>query len=91
MVSYKLSPQVEEDLYLIWLYGLNTWGMEAADQYISNIFHAFGQIANAPLQYPLVDEIRAGYRRCVTGKESIYFRVADEGVEVMAVIGRQEW
>lgn len=69
MASYKLSPQAEDDLYLIWLYGLNNWGMEAADQYISNIFHSFDQIANSPLQYPLVDEIRPGYRRCVTGKE----------------------
>ncbi|WP_366516511.1 type II toxin-antitoxin system RelE/ParE family toxin [Thalassolituus hydrocarboniclasticus] len=48
---------------------MNNWGMEAADQYISNIFHSFDQIANSPLQYPLVDEIRPGYRRCVTGKE----------------------
>ncbi|PHS63107.1 MAG: hypothetical protein COB09_12815 [Thalassobium sp.] len=30
MISYKLSPQAEDDLYLIWLYGLNNWGIEAA-------------------------------------------------------------
>jgi len=62
MASYKLPPQAEDDLYLIWLYGLNNWGMEAADQYISELFHYFDQISNNPLQYSLEAEIRPGYQ-----------------------------
>lgn len=34
MANYNLSPAAEDDLYRIWLYGLETWGEDAADQYV---------------------------------------------------------
>jgi toxin ParE1/3/4 len=40
--------------------------------------------------YPAADEIREGYRRSVCGVDTIYYRVVDDAVEIMAIIGRQD-
>jgi len=94
MVSYRLAPQAEADLYRIWLYGVRQWGIDAADKYQRAIHERFESIAANPLQYPAVDHIRKGYRRSVLGNDSIYFRIGGETVEIMAIIGQQnldEW
>jgi toxin ParE1/3/4 len=63
MANYKVSPEAENDLYLIWLYGLEHWGLNAADSYISDLFVRFQRIADNPRQFSDVEDIRTGYRR----------------------------
>ena len=91
MANYKISPEAEDDLYRIWLYGLEHWGLNAADSYIRDLFARFQRIADSPMQFPDVADIRTGYRRCALGKESIYFRCNHDAVEIMAVIGKQNF
>lgn len=90
MAKFRLSPNAEEDLYRIWLYGVENWGMEAADNYQKEIFEKFTDIANNPMQYPSVEEIRDGYRRCMCGRDCIYFRVSGEWIDIMAILGQQD-
>ena len=90
MGSYRLSPEAEADLYRIWLYGLEQWGVDAADRYYAAFFERFEEIAANPLRYPAVDDIREGYRRSVCGKDSIFYRLDGDMVEVMAIIGHQD-
>jgi len=33
---------------------------------------------------------KKGYRRCVCGVDSIYYRIENGTVEIMAIIGRQD-
>ena len=40
--------------------------------------------------YPVVDDIRAGYRRSVYEKHSIYFVIEGNTVEVRAVVKQQD-
>ena len=49
--SYRLSAKAEEDLYRIWLYGLEHFGLAAADEYYYRFFEHFEQLALNPLQY----------------------------------------
>lgn len=91
MANYKLSPAAEDDLYRIWLYGLETWGEEAADQYVQALLTCFQKIADFPHQYPKVEDTRAGYQRCVYQRDSIYFRLNASTVEIMAIIGKQNF
>ena len=49
--SYKLSPEAENDLYRIWLYGVERWGVDAADRYYAAFFERFEVIAANPRQY----------------------------------------
>jgi len=47
-------------------------------------------IAQRPFSFESVDYIKKGYRRCVCGSDSIYYRINNGSVEIMAIIGRQE-
>ena len=43
-----------------------------------------------PYSFELVDHIRKGYRRCPYGSDSIYYKLNEGMVEIMAIVGRQE-
>jgi toxin ParE1/3/4 len=90
MANYRLSPNAQDDLERIWLYGLEHWGVAEADRYIEALFERFSELAEQPLLYPAVDEIREGYRRSVCGSDSIYYRIAHDAVEIMAILGQQD-
>ncbi len=90
MVKYKLSNAAKEDLIKIHHYGINKFGMVQADKYFDSIFEYFDIIAQRPFSFESVDFIKKGYRRCVCGSDSIYFKVNNNIVEIMAIIGRQD-
>ena len=54
------------------------------------LIERFDKLAEQPLLYPTVDDIREGYRRSVCGTDSIYYRIEGQTVEIMAVIGQQD-
>lgn len=89
MASYRLTPQAEEDLYRIWLRGLEEFGEAQADVYYANFFTRFEQLVKTPYLYPAVDDIRQGYRRSVCGVDSIYYRVVGVDVEIMRIVRHQ--
>jgi toxin ParE1/3/4 len=90
MANYKLSNSAKEDLIRIHHYGVEKFGMVQADKYFNAFFECFENIADRPYSFESVDHIRKGYRRCVCGSDSIYFRFIDDTVEIMAIIGRQD-
>jgi len=47
-------------------------------------------IAKDPFLFPSVDYIKKGYRRGVSGVDSIYYRINGDIIEIMAIIGRQD-
>ncbi len=94
MGSYKLSEVAKADLRRIYRRGLREHGEAQADRYYNALFDRFEQLAQQPLLYQAVDDIREGYRRSVCGVDSIFYRVDGETVEIMAIIGHQnigEW
>jgi toxin ParE1/3/4 len=90
MAKYKLSKEAEEDLIRIHNYGVEKFGMAQADNYFYAFFDCFEDIAERPNSFPSVDYIRSGYRRCVCGVDTIYYRVNKNTAEIMAIIGRQD-
>jgi toxin ParE1/3/4 len=40
--------------------------------------------------YPTVNDIRQGYRRCIFGVNAISYRLSEEGVQIMRVLGREK-
>ncbi len=91
MASYKLSNQAREDLIRIHQYGVRTFGEVQADQYLSDFFEEFEVIARYPDRYQKVDFIREGYRRCVCGVDTIYYKFQWGTVEIMTIIGRLDF
>jgi len=85
MVNYKLSNEAKDDLIRI-----HHYGEAQADKYFDAFFDYFELIAQRPFSFESVDYIKAGYRRCVCGSDSIYYKVNENIVEIIAIIGRQD-
>ena len=90
MANYKLSNVAQEDLIRIHHYGVERFGMLQADKYFDSFFTYFDLIAKQPFSFESVDFIKPGYRRCVCGSDSIYYKISNEVVEIMTIIGRQD-
>ena len=90
MAEYRLSNEAKEDLIRIHQYGIEKFGMAQADKYYNSFFEYFDIIAKQPFSFESIDYIRNGYRRCACGSDSIYYRINDGIVEIMAIVGRQD-
>lgn len=90
MAKYRLSNTAKEDLIRIHHYGVDNFGVTQADKYFESFFNYFELIAQRPFSFESVDHIKKGYRRCVCGVDSIYYKINNEIVEIMAIIGRQD-
>lgn len=90
MTKYKLSNVAKEDLIRIHQFGVKRFGLTQADKYFDTFFDYFEIIADRPFAFESVDYIKPGYRRCVYGSDTIYFKVNDDIVEIMAIVGQQD-
>ncbi len=80
----------KEDLIRIHHYRVQKYGFTKADKYFEPFFDYFEIIAQRPFSFESVDYIKIGYRCLVCGADSIYFKVNNDIVEIMAIVGRQD-
>lgn len=91
MYKYRLSNAAKEDLIRIHHYGVETFGMSQAEKYFNSLFECFEIISQQPFSFESVDYLKTGYRRCVCGSDSIFYKIGNDGVvEIMAIVGRQD-
>lgn len=90
MANYKISKDAEADLIRIHHYGMRKFGVKQADKYFNEFINCFERIAKQPYAFESVDHIKIAYRRFPCGSDNIYYRINDESVEIMAIIGRQD-
>ena len=90
MNNYRLSNAAKEDLMRIHHYGIEKFGVKQADKYFNAFFESFDRIVERPFSFDSVNYIKTGYRRCVCGSDSIYYRINTETTEIMAVVGIQD-
>jgi toxin ParE1/3/4 len=90
MAEYRLSNEAKEDLIRIHQFGVKKFGITQADKYFYSFFDYFEIIAQRPFSFESVDYIKEGYRRCPCGSDTIYYRINDSMVEIMAIIGMQD-
>ena len=91
MANYRLSNTAKQDLIRIHQYGVKQFGLTQAENYLDTLFAYFDFISQRPFSFQSVDYIRKGYRRCVCGADSIFYRIADDKmVEVMTIIGMKD-
>jgi len=90
MAKYRLSNEAKEDLIRIHQYGVEKFGMDQADKYFDTFFEYFEIISQRPFSFESIDYIKKGYRRCVCGSDSIYYRINEDTVDIMAIVGRQD-
>jgi toxin ParE1/3/4 len=90
MAEYRLSNSTKEDLIRIHHFGVEKFGITQADKYFNSFFDYFEIIAQRPFSFESVDYIKKGYRRCPCGSDTIYYRINDAMVEIMAIVGMQD-
>ncbi|MDZ7607185.1 MAG: type II toxin-antitoxin system RelE/ParE family toxin [Cyclobacteriaceae bacterium] len=90
MAEYRLSNAAKEDLIRIHHFGVEKFGIAQADKYFDTLFDYFEIIAQSPFSFESVDYIKEGYRRCPCGSDTIYYRINDNMVEIMAIVGMQD-
>lgn len=90
MANYKLSNTAKEDLIRIHHYGVERFGVAQADKYFNSFFDYFEIIAQRPFSFESVDYIKEGYKRCPCGSDTIYYRICNNSVEIMAIVGMQD-
>ena len=90
MTDYKLSNAAKDDLIRIHRYVVKKFGMKQADKYFESFFEYFNRIAQNPYSFESVDFIKEGYKRCVCGSDSIYYKINGTIVEIMAIVGKQD-
>jgi len=90
MSKYRLSNVAKQDLIRIHQYGVLKFGITQADIYFDSFFEYFKIISERPFSFESVDFIKQGYRRCVCGSDSIYYKINNDTVEIMTIIGKQD-
>lgn len=90
MADYILSESAKADLKNIYRFGFERFGEQQAEKYFDGLIACFDEIATSPLQFQQVPEVGNGYHRCAYISESIYYRVVNNRVEIIAIIGRQD-
>ena len=80
MAKYRLSNTAKNDLIRIHRYGVEKFGVQQADIYFETFFEYFDIIAKRPYSFESIEYIKKGYRRCVCGSDSIYYKINNEMV-----------
>ena len=90
MAEFRISNTAKEDLIRIHHYGVKKFGITQADKYYDSFFEYFDIITQRPFSFESVDFIKKGYRRCVCGSDSIFYKINNDTIEIMTIIGKQD-
>lgn len=91
MYNYFLTREAKEDLWRIYEFGVYRFGEAQADKYIIMIHDCFDKIASNPFLFPVVSNYKNAERYCVCGVDTIFYNINKEVVEIITIIGRQDY
>jgi toxin ParE1/3/4 len=91
MYKYHLSYEAEEDIGRIFEYGLGRFGLQQANKYYDMLFECFNKIASNPFIFPVVTKYKDVERFCVCGVDTIYYNIKGGEIEIITIIGRQDF
>jgi toxin ParE1/3/4 len=86
MTRYVLSPRAQADVAEIWNYSAKRWSVEQAENYLRQIKTAIEAVATQPTIGQSCDDIRAGYRRYLTGSHVLFYRPLRDGVDIVRIL-----
>jgi toxin ParE1/3/4 len=86
MGSFRLTQLALTDLRSIGRYTQTTWGREQRDRYLAKLDHAFHLLAKEPQRGRDCADIRVGYRKHQVGRHLIFYRMAQDGIEIIRIL-----
>lgn len=60
MANYRLSAAADDDLDRLYIYGVLNFGLEQTESYTAGLIEHCERVADAPLLYQAVDDVREG-------------------------------
>mgnify|MGYP003612108835 FL=1 len=91
MSSYFLTRNAKEDLWTIYEYGVSRFGVTQAEKYFNMMHDCFEKIASNPYLFPAVIRYKNVERYCVCGVDTIYYNIVGDKIEIVTIIGRQDY
>lgn len=89
--SYFLSREAKKDLWRIYEFGVYKFGDTQADKYFIMLHDCFDKIASNPFMFPNVSNYKDVERFCVCGVDTIYYNIRGNRIEIVTIIGRQDF
>ena len=90
MASFKLTEAAKEDVINSYEFGFYQFGESQAVNYHNQLEERFQFLADNPCVAPLATGRDEQYRRAVHGSYSIYYRITNEGILIVRIIGKQD-
>jgi len=84
--NYGLSPRAKRDVYEIWEYTAERWGIDQAEIYIRQMWQNIDAVANKPTVGQKCSEVREGYYKFPSGAHFIFYKVIEGGVDVVRIL-----
>ncbi|NLN68394.1 MAG: type II toxin-antitoxin system RelE/ParE family toxin [Alcaligenaceae bacterium] len=85
---YRLSPLAELDLEEIWLYTLNRWSPEQADNYLHNLTLAFEALTSGKRRGS--PSVLPDFQKYLCGSHVIYFLDYAEHLDIIRVLHQRQ-
>jgi toxin ParE1/3/4 len=87
--SFRLTRRAEQDLYDIFLYGYERFGITQADRYAGDTEACFQILADNPRLGREAKAIAPGVRRHEHGAHVVLYEESDTGVLILAVLHKK--
>jgi toxin ParE1/3/4 len=84
-MRYRLTPRAEADLVDIVEYTSRIWGDAQAETYLRRVFARLEWLAEHPALGRARPEIKDGYRSFLEGRHVIFYRVAEDGIDILGI------
>ena len=86
MNNYRISKAAILDLEKIWVYTLKNWSADQADQYVSLLIDEIKYLATNFESGKNIDQIKHGFRVSKVKLHLIFYKEADEIIDVVRIL-----
>lgn len=90
MAKYTKSRRADQDILRILVFGIERFGETQARLYHEGLEIKFKMLASNPKLGQAVDFIQPGLRRSVFESHAIYYRVREDDIRIVRVLGGQD-
>lgn len=92
MSDYRLSRSADDDLNLIFWYGLENFGPTQTERYLSNLEYQFDYLSRFPGTARLRTELTPPVRAHIYGAHVIVYEIQDREIMILRIrSGRENW
>ena len=86
MLSLNLAQSAVHDLEKIADYSLSNWGQKQSDDYLDEFEKAFHLLLDNPGLGKSRADIKPGYRSLPIEKHIIFYRIAEQSLEILRIL-----